>query len=98
MAVFGIQPKEGDSYFVIYLKYLWIFVFVFFLFTMNLLAVSVSLQCNKNKGVLFRIISAMFAFFFGLVYLALNYFSWRLYIKKEYCQFNKDNPFPLSTK
>jgi glucan phosphoethanolaminetransferase (alkaline phosphatase superfamily) len=98
MAVFGIRPKEGDSYFVIYLKYLWIFVFVFFLFTMNLFAVSISLQCNKNESIFFRIVSAMFAFFFGLVYIALNYFTYRIKIKKEYCQFNKDNPFPFSTK
>ena len=94
MAVFGIRPKEGDKYFVIYLKYLWIFVFVFFLFTMNLFAVSISLQCNKNESIFFRIVSAMFAFFFGLVYIALNYFSYRISILKARCQFKKDdNPF-----
>ena len=95
MAVLGIKPNEGDSYFVIYLKYLWIFVFVFFLFTINLLAVSISFQCNKKaKSLAYRIGSAIFAFFFGIVYIALNYFSYRISILKARCQFKKDdNPF-----
>ena len=98
MAVLGIKPNEGDSYFVIYLKYLWIFVFVFFLFTINLLAVSISFQCNKKaKSLAYRIGSAIFAFFFGIVYIALNYYSFKVGVLEQYCDFNTDvQPFKFN--
>jgi hypothetical protein len=75
-----------------------IFVFVFFLFAINFLAVSVSLQCNKDKGLMFKLSSTMFAFMFGFLYIILNYYMYRVKLKGDPCDICSNEPFPFEAQ
>jgi len=72
-----------------------IYIFLFLLFTMNFLAVSLALQCNKHRSLLFKASSALFAFMFGFLYIIINYFMYRVNLKKNPCNICSDAPFPL---
>lgn len=91
-----IPANDGDSIMKIYFKHAWLYMFLFFIFIMNLTAVSVSMQCNKHRGLIFKFASAIFAFMFGFIYIMINYFAYRVTLKKEYCDFSKVNIFPIS--
>ena len=39
--------------------------------------------------------SAVFSFMFGLIYIIVNYYSYRVMTKKEVCEFDKENLFPF---
>lgn len=70
-----------------------IFVFVFILLFFNLVAVSLSLQCNEGRDLTFKIASAMFAFMFGFIYIVMNYFLYKINVKKWPCILNAHDPF-----
>lgn len=72
-----------------------IFVFVFCLFTINLIAVSISLQCNKktDANIFFKISSAVFAFMFGIFYIIINYYMYRVQILNNPCVICNTNIF-----
>ena len=72
-----------------------IFIAVFSLFVFNLLAVSISLQCNQHRDVVFKISSALFAFMFGLLYIIMNYVSYRVKMRHNPCMLHANNPFPF---
>ena len=72
-----------------------IYIFLFLLFTMNFLAVSLALQCNKHRSLLFKASSALFAFMFGFLYIIINYFMYRVNLKKNPCNICSDTPFPI---
>lgn len=77
------------------------YVAIFGLITVNLFAVSVSLQVNRKSGVFIKILSAIYAFVFGVIYILLNYYYYRVVVKgPEYARasifFCKDNAFPLT--
>tara|TARA_B100000123_G_scaffold266201_1_gene238107 strand:- start:766 stop:1092 length:327 start_codon:yes stop_codon:yes gene_type:complete len=78
--------------FLIGLKTVLLFSGVFLLLTINLLALSVSLQCNRGTNE--QTFSAIFAFFFGPLYLIINYYYNRVLSKNEPCEFSTTNPFP----
>lgn len=73
-----------------------IFVFVFILLFLNLLAVSLSLQCNEGRDTPFKIASATFAFMFGFIYIFINYFLYKVNVKKWPCILNANDPFNFS--
>lgn len=73
-----------------------IFVFVFILLFLNLLAVSLSLQCNEGRDMPFKIASAMFAFMFGFIYIFINYFLYKINVRKWPCILNSNDPFFIS--
>jgi hypothetical protein len=73
-----------------------IFVFVFILLFLNLLAVSLSLQCNESRDMPFKIASAMFAFMFGFIYIFINYFLYKINVRKWPCILNSNDPFFIS--
>ena len=73
-----------------------IFVFVFILLFFNLLAVSLSLQCNEGRDIPFKIASAMFAFMFGFIYIFINYFLYKINVRKWPCILNANDPFFIS--
>lgn len=85
------------SLFTTYLSYMWVYMFVFFLFIVNLFALSISLQCNKfyKKSIAFRLVSGLFAFCFGFVYIIVNYYMYRISTKREYCYFDNIKIFPF---
>ena len=69
--------------------------FVFILMAINFIALSVSLNCNIDKPVGTRLISAIFAFFFGILYLFVNYYGYRVTVLNKPCVFDKDTLFPF---
>ena len=73
------------SFFSHYIGRGFIFVFAFILFTINLTAVSISLQCNKNAGVMFKLSSALFAFMFGIFYIFINYYLYKVQLNNNPC-------------
>ena len=78
-----------------YMKKALIYVLIFLLFTVNLIALSISLQCNQTKGLSYRIVSGIFAFLFGLIYIMFNYLQYRVKIKEDPCTLCGIMPFPL---
>ena len=83
----------NKSYFMLGMKSAGMFLILFIILTINFLALSVALQCNKGKPNNF--LAGLYAFFFGPIYLFVNYYSVRLMTKGESCEFSTTNPFPL---
>jgi hypothetical protein len=62
-----------------------VFIFLLVLFITNLLALSLSIKCNKNEPILFKIASGLYAFMFGILYIFINYYLYRVQIKNNPC-------------
>ena len=69
--------------------------FFLVLMSINFIALSVSLNCNIDKPTSTRIISAIFAFFFGILYLFVNYYGYRVNVLNKPCVFNQETLFPF---
>jgi membrane associated rhomboid family serine protease len=69
--------------------------FLFIFLTVNFLGLSVALNCNANSKLSVKIMSAIFGFFFGFIYLLLNYYTYRVLTLKKVCIMNKDRLFPF---
>ena len=69
--------------------------FLFIFLTVNFLGLSVALNCNANSKLSIKIMSAVFGFFFGFIYLLLNYYTYRVLTLKKVCIMNKDRLFPF---
>jgi len=76
-----------------YFKKFIFYIFLLGLFSLNLIAVAVSLSMNRNKSILFKIVSSIYAFFFSILYILINYKHYRLDIKKEINTICPNNPF-----
>lgn len=63
--------------------------------TLNFLGLSVSLNCNVNEEFGKRVLSAIFAFFFGFVYLIINYYTYRVMYQGKICKMNREKLFPF---
>ena len=87
--------KKKDSYMSKYMGKFWVYFFLSLLFMVNLTSLSIALQCNRDSGIFMKIISAIFAFCFGLLYILLNYLGYRLMTLNKPCEFDALNPFPL---
>ncbi len=99
----SVSPSAGDKknvtwqdqindYIILFLKYL----FLVSILTLNFLGLSVSLNCNADQEFSTRIFSAMFAFFFGFVYLLINYYTYKVLSQGKICKMNRDKLFPFS--
>ena len=73
------------------LKYLLLVVVL----TLNFLGLSVALNCNVNEEMGKRVLSAIFAFFFGFVYLLVNYYTFRVLIRGKVCPMDREKLFPF---
>jgi hypothetical protein len=80
-----------NDYVILFLKY----AFVVVLLTLNFLGLSVSLNCNADQELATRIMSAIFAFFFGFVYLIVNYYTYKVMTQGKMCKMNRDKLFPF---
>ena len=88
----AVNWKDQLTDFVIlFLKYL----FLVTILTLNFLGLSVSLNCNADQEMFTRIISAIFAFFFGFVYLIINYYTYKVLSQGKMCKMNRDKLFPF---
>ena len=81
-----------NDYVILFLKYL----FLVIILTLNFLGLSVSLNCNADQEYSSRIVSAIFAFFFGFVYLLINYYTYKVLSQGKICKMNRDKLFPFS--
>ena len=80
-----------SKYMTLCFKYGLMFIFVSF----NFIALSISLNCNIDKPIGTRIASALFAFFFGIVYIIVNYYTYRVLHQGKICKMNKEKLFPF---
>lgn len=97
----SVSPSAGNKpvtfsdqlqdYIILFLKYLFLVVIL----TMNFLGLSVSLNCNANEEYTKRILSAIFAFFFGFVYLIVNYYTYKVMSQGKICKMNREKLFPF---
>ncbi len=87
------NTKESNTYEFIYLTLKMSAMVA--LITINIIAVSVSLNCNANASYPVKIISSIFAFLFGFIYLFVNYYSYRVLTLRQTCAFNKATLFPF---
>jgi hypothetical protein len=81
------------NFIIHYLKKSLIFIIIFIIFLINLSALSLSIKCNKNEGLLFKISSGMYAFMFGVIYILINYYMYRIKMKQYPCDNICGNPF-----
>ena len=99
----SVSPSAGDKknvkwqdqlndYVILFLKYL----FLVSILTFNFLGLSVSLNCNVDQEFSTRIFSAIFAFFFGFVYLLINYYTYKVLSQGKICKMNRDKLFPFA--
>ena len=99
----SVSPSAGDKknvkwqdqlndYIILFLKYL----FLVSILTLNFLGLSVSLNCNVDQEFSTRIFSAIFAFFFGFVYLLINYYTYKVLSQGKICKMNRDKLFPFA--
>ena len=82
-----------NDYIILFLKY----AFVVVLLTLNFLGLSVSLNCNADQELATRVMSAIFAFFFGFVYLIVNYYTYKVMTQGKMCKMNREKLFPFKT-
>ena len=80
-----------NDYVILFLKY----AFVVVLLTLNFLGLSVSLNCNADQETATRVMSAIFAFFFGFVYLIVNYYTYKVMTQGKMCKMNREKLFPF---
>lgn len=80
-----------NDFVILFLKYL----FLVTILTLNFLGLSVSLNCNADQEMFTRIISAIFAFFFGFVYLIINYYTYKVLSQGKMCKMDRDKLFPF---
>ena len=97
----SVSPTAGDKpvtwqnqlqdYGILVLKYL----FLVTILTLNFLGLSVSLNCNSDQEMGHRILSAIFAFFFGFVYLIINYYTYKVLSQGKICKMDREKLFPF---
>ena len=85
-----MQDKFSD-YLILFMKY----AFLVGVLTLNFLGLSVALNCNADQELSQRILSAIFAFFFGFVYLIINYYTYKVLGQGKICKMNRDKLFPF---
>ncbi len=68
---------------------------LFIVLTLNFLGLSVALNCNLHAPGPQKIGAAVFAFFFGFIYLLLNYYTYRVLTLKKVCKMDTNRLFPF---
>tara|TARA_B100001093_G_scaffold498082_1_gene545751 strand:- start:1168 stop:1503 length:336 start_codon:yes stop_codon:yes gene_type:complete len=78
--------------FMLVLGYLF---FLLSVLTMNFLALSISLNYNKDATFPVKMASGLFSFFFGIIYLIVNFYMFRLSSDMKPIAFDQDRLFPF---
>ena len=84
------QDQLTDYIFLV-LKY----AFLVGILCLNFLGLSVSLNCNADQELSQRILSEIFAFFFGFVYLIINYYTYKVLGQGKICKMDREKLFPF---
>jgi len=82
---------QFTDYLILFMKY----AFLVGILTLNFMGLSVSLNCNADQELSQRIISAIFAFFFGFVYLIINYYTYKVIGQGKICKMDSEKLFPF---
>ena len=85
--------EQLQDFGVMVLKYL----FLVTILTLNFLGLSVSLNCNADQEMTHRMLSAVFAFFFGFVYLIINYYTFKVLSQGKICKMDREKLFPFKS-
>ena len=80
-----------ENYIILVVKY----GFLVSILTLNFMGLSVALNCNVDEPMFKRVVSAIFAFFFGFVYLLVNYYTFKVIYQGKLCKFSKEKLFPF---
>ena len=88
-----LRRKEIFHIIGVYIKKFLFYLFLLVLFSFNLIAVAISLSVNRGTSLPWKIMSAIYAFFFSIIYILINYRHYRLDIKKEVNTICPNNPF-----
>jgi hypothetical protein len=88
-----LRRKEIFYVIGVYIKKFLFFLFLLVLFSFNLIAVAISLSVNRGTSMPRKIMSAIYAFFFSIIYILINYRHYRLDVKKEVNTICPNNPF-----
>lgn len=70
-------------------------MFLLVIITTNFTALSIALNCNKNATSTTKFMSGIFAFFFGFIYIVVNFYTYRVLSMKKICEFDKERLFPF---
>ena len=88
MSGFVLISNEGKTMVSDFLEiFLKASIFIIVL-TINFCAMSIALICNENEGIFLKIFIAIYAFLFGIIYLFINYYSYRISIKNQMCKYS----------
>lgn len=90
------ESQRYSTYFFKYLELVFKYGLMVILMCMNFIALSLSLNCNAGEEFFKRIASAIFAFFFGFIYILVNYYTYRVMSKGQICKMNKEKLFPFN--
>ena len=88
-----LRRKEIFHIIGVYIKKFLFYLFLLVLFSFNLIAVAISLSVNRGTSMPRKIMSAIYAFFFSIIYILINYRHYRLDVKKEVNTICPNNPF-----
>ena len=80
-------------------KYVWkftLYYLIVLLFVVNFASASIALQVNREKNIFSKILSFIFALFFGIVYVFINYYYYRTQVMGDTSAFFcSENIFPF---
>jgi len=94
MTKFVLISEEGKNLVSNFLELFLKFGILTLFLVINFSAVSIALLCNQDKGIGLKIIIALFAFMFGILYILINYYSYKIVMLKSPCKYN-GKVFPL---
>ena len=74
----SLKRERTYYYLKMYIKKTLFFLFLVMLFSFNFISLAVSLSINRTEGIMMRIFGGLYAFFFSIIYLILNYKKYKL--------------------
>jgi hypothetical protein len=87
MAEFVFISEKGKTFVSNFLELFIKFGFLVLLLTINFTALSMALICNKDNGFGTKLFASCYAFLFGPIYILVNYYSYRIGVKKSPCYY-----------
>ena len=87
MAEFILISDDGKTLVSDFIEMFLKFGLLALLLTINFTAVSLALMCNKNESLGVKIFASIYAFLFGIIYIMVNYYSYRILMKKNPCYY-----------
>lgn len=89
------KPKTATEHVSAFLRTALKLLVVFAILTANFVGLSLALNCNIAAPLPRKIAAALFGFFFGVIYLTINYYSYRVMTLGKVCRLDKKRMFPF---